>query len=127
MRPLNIQEEAAQRWRSRCPCCRRPMTEHSTHGKATPSTTKTAGHNVPVSLGGSKVAGLWVYICHRCNNEQDTETFASWAYLLERAGDERAPYVREVAELFDEWRARDDVLPPFGDKMLRTIRSLRRA
>lgn len=127
MTPLNIQEEAEQRWRSRCPCCRRPMVEYKDPGipgRRNPSTAKSAGHNVPLSQGGP--ATMFVYICAGCNVEQDSNTFAAWAYLLERKGDPRAANVREVAELFEKWKNRPMRFPTYSKARDRIRRSYER-
>jgi hypothetical protein len=100
---MRLHEAAAQRWRHRCPCCDRHMKHfYLKKGKATPSDFRTCGHDRAVAHGGDR--HMWLFICHRCNNEQGWLSFAAWARMLILRNDPRAELVAEVARFVAAWR-----------------------
>jgi hypothetical protein len=89
---------------NRCPCCRRVMNDRKVRmGRSTPRDKRTVGHNVAVAFGGNPE--VWVYICHGCNNEQATRSFADWGRYLVSKFDERGDAVCQLAELIEFWCA----------------------
>lgn len=98
-----LAHEASGRWRSRCPCCARPMRSMRghRHDVATPTDARSMAHNVAVANGGN--VGVWVYTCHRCNSEQGRRNFRQWAANLSAYRDPRAALVMALADFVDRW------------------------
>ena len=104
---MRLYEMAERRWRTRCPCCTRPMTPtRYKPGKPDPGTMRTRGHDRAVAHGGDPMQ--WLFMCRRCNNEQGWLSFAAWARMLVLRDDPRAPLVVEVARFCHEWRQKHE-------------------
>lgn len=107
-----ICEAARRRWRSRCPCCLRVMTDRKQKpGVPPPNTARTRGHDKPVAFGGDHL--IWVDMCVRCNNTQGSRDLVQWARHLirwedERRGGPRAENVVALAVFVREWVAERD-------------------
>lgn len=93
----DLRQKAFARWGTRCPCCEVPM-----HDKRKVDGQKmTVGHDGSVDAGGAP-RWRWIFICHRCNQEQGKFRFHAWAYLLLKNGDRRGPAVARAAFFLDE-------------------------
>lgn len=100
---MRLHEAAERRWRKRCPCCEQPMSKPDFRaGKPQPPTMRTRGHDQSVAAGGDST--IWLYMCHRCNNEQGWLSLAAWCRLLVLRGDPRAELVAEVARFIAAWK-----------------------
>lgn len=101
----------------RCPCCRVPMikSRRANARNHVTSETPTVAHHIAVAYGGNP--RVWVYACHRCNNQQGGLDFRQWSATLRAQGDDRrAEHAERLANWIEAWCARNGV-------MLRTGRS----
>jgi len=100
---MRLHEAAERKWRNRCPCCDRVMSQHPPKkGRPTPSTHKTRGHVASVARGNDP--RHWFWQCHKCNNEMGWLSISAWARMLILANDPRAELVAAMAQFFHDWR-----------------------
>src|SRR5690606_16853407 len=65
-----LRNKAFRRWGTKCPCCGVPM-----HDRKTVDAQKmTVGHDGSIDAGGAP-RWRWIFICHRCNQEQGKHRF----------------------------------------------------
>ena len=106
MRFLRVSEFVASRYKPRqCPACLNGMTSPKKlkPGRTEPRSTKSRGHDHPVSRGGSWDA--YVFMCKGCNADQGLRDFVQWARVLLQRGDRRAEHVTALAVLVRGWIA----------------------
>lgn len=106
MRFLRVSEFVASRYKPRqCPACLNGMTspKRLRSGRTEPRSTKSRGHDHPVSRGGDYSA--YVFMCKGCNADQGLRDFVQWARVLLQRGDRRAEHVTALAVLVRGWIA----------------------
>ena len=102
MTPLWLAAE--RRWGRACPCCGVSMRlKAPKRGVPMARHQISRGHVDSVARGGDPL--VWLYVCHGCNNDQGSLSFAGFARMLLLHGDRRAERVVEVARFVQPWRS----------------------